>query len=125
MSSTNKRSGMNHKNKLFYIAIWLIVSLGIYLFFINVYSSLVNKGIHIIGEIASREILSANSRCSSILTSTENNLNLITNGHYLNNYINTLQPYQIEDSNSYEQTELTQFLIQLLKSTLITTQFVL
>ena len=115
MSSTNKRSGMNHKNKLFYFAIWLIVSLGIYLFFINVYNSLVDKGIHIIGEIASREILSANSRCSSILTSTENNLNLITNGHYLNNYINTLQPYQIEDANSFEQTELTQFLIQLLK----------
>ena len=115
MSSTNKHRGMNHKNKIFYFTVWLIVSIGIYLFFISVYNSLVTKGVSIVGELASREILSANSKCSSFLTSAENNLNLIANGQYLNDYINTLQPYQIEDPNSDEQIKFTQFLIQLLK----------
>ncbi len=102
-------------NKALYIIVWLLVSIGGTIYFFNISKTLKVKRVQLLNELAVREVFSANNICSSILTSTENNLNIIANGEYLKKYVQKLQPYQIADANTSEHTDLENFISQLLK----------
>ena len=114
MNNTRRKQATSNRNITIYFLIWILTSIGGGVFLYNIFSSLMLKEINITKEIATREVLSVNSFCQSILTSTENNLKLVSNGQYLTNYINTMQPYQIEDTERNERKDFVQFLTQLL-----------
>ncbi len=115
MPSNYKTGGMPRQNKLFYLLVWLIVSTGGLFFFYNTYKSLLNKEIALIKQIATKEILSAGNYCNSILNIAENNLTLINNSNYMNNFIPMLSAQPEKAATSAAKSELAQFIEQLLQ----------
>ena len=111
-----KFGGMPRQNIILYVIAWLLLSAGGFAFFYNLHSSIFSRELTSLNQLATKEILSAEGYCTTILLSAENNLKLISDGNYMHTYIRQLHTSEGNTSRKTQaEEELVQFLLKLLK----------